>query len=78
MKEKFIKWFRTTLTRISPKLNTRVVYFVKFKKRINLKHPKTLDEKIQYLKFHDYYKNPLVTQYAYSGNAGFTSAVFHM
>lgn len=50
--------------RISPKLNTRVIYFFKFKKRINLKNPQTLDEKIQYLKFHDYYKNPLVTQCA--------------
>ncbi len=37
---------------------------MKFKKRINLKNPQTLDEKIQYLKFHDYYKNPLVTQCA--------------
>lgn len=56
--------FKQTLTRISPRLNTEVIYFMKFKKRINLKHPKTLDEKIQYLKFHDYYKNPLVTQCA--------------
>lgn len=60
----FGKWFKNSLTRISPKLNTRVIYFFKFKKRINLKNPKTLDEKIQYLKFHDYYKNPLVTQCA--------------
>lgn len=37
---------------------------MKFKKRINLKNPQTLDEKIQYLKFHDYYQNPLVTQCA--------------
>lgn len=61
---KFSRWFKQTLTKISPKLNTRVVYFMKFKKRINLKNPQTLDEKIQYLKFHDYYKNPLVTQCA--------------
>ena len=58
------QWFKQTLTRISPKLNTRVIYFFKFKKRINFKNPRTLDEKIQYLKFHDYYKNPLVTQCA--------------
>lgn len=61
---KFSRWFKQTLTKISPKLNTRVIYFMKFKKRINLKNPQTLDEKIQYLKFHDYYKNPLVTQCA--------------
>lgn len=60
----FGMWFKSILTLISPKLNTKVVYFCKFKKRINLKNPKTLDEKIQYLKFHDYYKNPLVTQCA--------------
>jgi len=52
--------FRSTLTRISPKLNTEVVYFFKFKRRINLKTPRTLDEKIQYLKFNDYYGNILV------------------
>lgn len=56
--------FKVFLARVSPKLNTRIVYRTKFKKRINLRNPKTLDEKIQYLKFHDYYKNPLVTQCA--------------
>lgn len=61
---KFSCWFKQTLTKISPLLNTKVVYFMKFKKRINLKNPQTLDEKIQYLKFHDYYQNPLVTQCA--------------
>ncbi len=61
---KFSTWFKQTLTRISPKLNTRVVYLMKFKKPINLKHPLTLDEKIQWLKFNTYYKNPLVTQCA--------------
>lgn len=61
---KFRRWFKQTLTRISPQLNTVVVYYMKFKKCINLKNPQTLDEKIQYLKFHDYYQNPLVTQCA--------------
>ena len=61
---KFSTWFKQTLTRISPKLNTRVVYLMKFKKPIRLKNPKTLDEKIQWLKFNTYYKNPLITQCA--------------
>ena len=61
---KFSTWFKQTLTRISPKLNTWVLYFAKFKKPIDLKNPKTLDEKIQWLKFNTYYKNPLVTQCA--------------
>lgn len=53
-------WFKSTLTLISPRLNTEVVYLTKFHKRINLKKPKTLDEKIQWLKFHDYKGNTLV------------------
>lgn len=57
---RFSYWFKTTLTRISPKLNTRVIYFVKFHKPIHLKHPRTLDEKIQWLKFNTYYQNELV------------------
>lgn len=61
---KFSQWFKESLTRISPLLNTKVVYWMKFKKRIDLVSPKTLDEKIQYLKFHDYYDNPLVSQCA--------------
>lgn len=52
--------FRSTLTRISPLLNTNVVYLAKFGKRINLKDPKTLDEKIQWLKFNTYLNNDLV------------------
>lgn len=61
---KFSHSFKVFLSRISPRLNTRIVYRTKFKKRLNLRNPQTLDEKIQYLKFHDYYKNPLVTQCA--------------
>lgn len=57
---KFSKWFKSTLTRISPKLNTRVLYLIKFKKFINLKNPRTLDEKIQWLKFNDYLNNTQV------------------
>ena len=34
------------------------------KQKINLKNPQTLDEKIQWLKFNTYYKNPLVIQCA--------------
>ena len=58
------KYFKQVLTLISPRLNTEFIYFVKFKKRINLKIPKTLDEKIQWLKLNTYLNNPLVTQCA--------------
>lgn len=60
----FGKAFKSLLTLFSPRLNTDVVYFFKFKKRINLKHPQTLDEKIQWLKLNTYINNPLVTQCA--------------
>ena len=52
------------LTRISPTLNTKVRYYSVFKKKINLKDPQTLDEKIQWLKLNRYYKNKLVTDCA--------------
>ena len=58
------KKFRQMLTRISPRLNSRVVYYSKFHKPLRLKNPQTLDEKIQWLKLNTYYKNPLVTQCA--------------
>lgn len=58
------RWFKRSLTLISPALNTRVVYRMKFKKPIDLKDPKTLDEKIQWLKLNTYRNNPLVNQCA--------------
>ena len=60
----FPRWFKQTLTRISPALNARVIYLAKFRRPLSLKHPKTLDEKIQWLKIHTYNNNPLVTRCA--------------
>ena len=42
--------FRSALTILSPKLNTEVVFFFKFHRRINWKNPQTLNEKILKLK----------------------------
>ena len=68
MKKKIVKaaahLFRCTLTLISPMLNTKVTYWVKFKKRLDLNHPVTLNEKILWLKFHTYWNNPTVKQCA--------------
>lgn len=61
---KLSKFFEATLTRISPRLNTEFIHYIMFHRRINLKNPLTLDEKIQYLKLHDYLGNKLVTQCA--------------
>lgn len=61
---KIIDKIITYITIISPKLNTKIRYWRCFHKKINLKDPQTLDEKIQWLKFNTYYKNKLVTQCA--------------
>lgn len=52
------------LSAISPTLATKILYFRVFKKRLNLKRPRSLNEKILYLKLNDYYNNPLITQCA--------------
>ena len=57
-------YFRRILTRISPKLNTRVLYYSKFGRRLDLEHPVTLNEKNLWLKFNTYWNNPLVKQCA--------------
>lgn len=59
-----LKRFRILLTDISPVLNIRFSYWLTFKKRLDLKHPQTLDEKIQWLKLNTYRNNPLVTKCA--------------
>lgn len=64
LKTKFADFFRRTLTRISPKLNTAVTYRVKFKKKWDEKNPVTLNDKILWLKFHTYWNNALVKQCA--------------
>lgn len=64
IKTKLANAFRRTLTFISPKLNTKVTYFVKFHKRLDFNNPETLGEKILWLKFNTYWNNPLVKQCA--------------
>lgn len=64
LKTRIYGMVRTACTRISPTLNTKVTYFGKFHRPIDLKRPKTLDEKIQWLKLNTYLGNPLVTQCA--------------
>jgi len=56
--------FFKVLTLISPKLNTQVLYRLKFGKWLDWTHPQTSNEKILWLKLHTYYKNPLITQCA--------------
>ena len=56
--------FFKVLTLISPKLNTQVLYRLKFGKWLDWTNPQTSNEKILWLKLHTYYKNPLITQCA--------------
>lgn len=64
IKSALLKKFKVLLTNISPVLNTRFVYWWTFRKPINLKNPKTLDEKIMWLKLNVYSNNQLVTDCA--------------
>ncbi len=56
--------FRCILTMVSPKLNTMITYRVKFGKRLDFNNPRTLNEKILWLKFNDYWNNDLIKQCA--------------
>lgn len=64
IKRKLSKLFRCGLTAVSPCMNTKIVYLSKFHRRVNLKNPKKLNDKILWLKFNDYYDNELVKQCA--------------
>lgn len=57
-------WVKTGMTRISPRLNTEVLFFLKFHRPLNLKNPRTFDEKLQWLKLNYYPKQPLISQCA--------------
>lgn len=56
--------FRRFLTSLSPRLNNEVVFYIKFRRKLNLERPTTLNEKILWLKFNEYRNNPLVKQCA--------------
>lgn len=58
------KMVRRTLTRISPRLNTGVSYRIKFGRKLDLRNPQTLNEKILWLKFNTYWENDLVKRCA--------------
>lgn len=57
-------WFRYLLTTLSPKWTIRLLFWLCHHRRLPLKKPKTLDEKIQWMKLHYYKNNALVKQCA--------------
>lgn len=56
--------FRYILCSISPKLAVKFLFLVHHKRKLNLKNPQTLDEKIQWMKLNYYKNNELVRQCA--------------
>ena len=55
---------RNLLTRISPELNTKFLFWWYLKERINLSNPKTFNEKVSWLKLNSYKNNPEVKRCA--------------
>lgn len=53
-----------TTTLISPELNTKILYRRNFHKKLDLDNPKTLNEKLLWLKLNKYMNDPLVIQCA--------------
>lgn len=64
LKEYLGKNIKSMLSLISPTLNSKVLYWCYFKKKLNLKNPKTLNEKLNWLKLNTYNNNALVTKCA--------------
>ncbi len=52
------------LSALSPELASKYWYYYCFRKPLDLKNPKTLNEKLMWLKLNTYRNNPLVTQCA--------------
>ncbi len=61
-KEKLERKFAKILTKASPTLSSRVIYRFHTHKKLNLKNPTLFNEKLMYLKLHDYRYNDLVTK----------------
>lgn len=52
MKKKIFRILRRNLTRISPTISSKILYRKAFNKKLNLKNPKTFNEKLQWLKLY--------------------------
>lgn len=52
------------LSRISPELCTKVLYRVRFKKKLDFNNPVTLNEKVLWLRFNTYKNNPTIKRCA--------------
>ena len=64
IKERVKKLLKSMVTTISPEITARVLFFSAFRRRLDLNHPVTLDEKLCWLKINDYGNNPIYSRCA--------------
>lgn len=64
LKDRIAHILRCAMTLISPKLNTRVTYKIKFKRKLNFKNPTYFNEKLLVLKLKEYGESDLIRQCA--------------
>ena len=55
-----VRSLRKTISRISPILLSKILYYIKMKRRLNIRKPQTFNEKINYLKLKCYPNNQLI------------------
>ena len=67
MKEYLRELFRKVMgviSNFSPTLTSKIYYFVKMHKKLDLKNPKDFNEKLMYLKLNEYENDPLIVKCA--------------
>lgn len=62
MKDRIRMFIKKILSSLSPRLTTQLMYKYNFGKKLDLKNPKDINEKLQYLKLNTYYNNSMVTR----------------
>lgn len=58
--EKINSEFKKILCRISPKLLSKYCYYLVFKEKLDLDHPKKFNEKLMWLKLNKYMNDPII------------------
>mgnify|MGYP004530235403 CR=1 FL=1 len=64
MFREFFRKIMAIVSTFSPTLTSKIYYEVKLKKKLDLKNPKTFNEKLMWLKLNEYENNKLITQCA--------------
>lgn len=64
MIKSFLQYILMLLTKISPKINSKILYWGIIGKKLNLKNPQNFNEKLMWLKLNKYGNNELVSKCA--------------